>query len=159
GRSVRAAANQLGWPQGTVGTRLARGRALLSARLTRRGVSCPCGVLAAVLGGTATAAVPRALVAATVRAAGACGAAVGPQVSAVLEGGSGMRVSHGVKAVLVAAACVGLAALALPGPASPAAPVPRQETDPVKLELARLQGTWRLVAFEHRGEKTAADEV
>ena len=34
-----AVARQLGWPLGTVRTRIARGRDLLGARLTRRGVA------------------------------------------------------------------------------------------------------------------------
>ena len=39
GRTRQEAARQLGWPEGTVAGRLARGRAMLHKRLVRRGVS------------------------------------------------------------------------------------------------------------------------
>jgi RNA polymerase sigma-70 factor (ECF subfamily) len=69
GKAIKEAARQLGWPQGTLATRLARGRALLGQRLTRRGLACTAGGLAAALAGQAAAGVPRLLEAATVRAA------------------------------------------------------------------------------------------
>src|SRR5262249_23467048 len=39
GRTIKGAALELGWPQGTVATRLARGRALLARRLAERGLA------------------------------------------------------------------------------------------------------------------------
>jgi RNA polymerase sigma factor (sigma-70 family) len=54
GRTRTEAAGRLGWSEGTVASRLARGRALLADRLTRRGVAIPAAGLAAALG-TATA--------------------------------------------------------------------------------------------------------
>jgi uncharacterized protein (TIGR03067 family) len=69
-----------------------------------------------------------------------------------------MTMSHVLKAVLMVAACLGFVALA-PERTAPAAPVPKQEPDPVKLDLARLQGTWQMVGGEHRGEKLDPNEL
>jgi RNA polymerase sigma factor (sigma-70 family) len=77
GLTQQQAARHLGWPLGTVQSRLARGRQRLAARLTRRGVAPSAGVLAATLAtapAPARAAVPPALAEATIRAATAPGA-------------------------------------------------------------------------------------
>ena len=47
GLSYEQAAHQLGWPIGTVGSRIARARDLLRARLTRRGVTATTAALSA----------------------------------------------------------------------------------------------------------------
>src|SRR5437879_2586487 len=45
GRTRKEAARRLGWPEGTVATRLIRARALLAKRLTRQGVGLPAALL------------------------------------------------------------------------------------------------------------------
>jgi hypothetical protein len=49
GKAIKEATRQLGWPQGTVAGRLARGRKLLAKRLANRGVALTAGTLAAVM--------------------------------------------------------------------------------------------------------------
>ena len=70
GLTQEQAAHRLGWPAGTVRSRLARGRGRLQARLTRRGLAPSAGALAALLSAeTATAGVPAPLAEAVVRTA------------------------------------------------------------------------------------------
>jgi RNA polymerase sigma factor (sigma-70 family) len=169
GRSLKDAARQLGCPLGTVGTRLARGRALLAGRLARRGVSLPAGALAAAFAqGTASAALPPALVSSTVMAATAT--AAGPAAAAGVISAHVAALTEGVlKAMLlaklkIATACVvalstlGLAAswATQPGPAAtkqalaadalpgdrPAQAI-EKPAKPAQTDFRRLlQGTW-----------------
>jgi RNA polymerase sigma factor (sigma-70 family) len=70
GETRKEAARHLGLPEGTVGSRLARARALLAKRLTKRGVALSGGTLAAVLAQQgASAGVPMSVVASTIKAA------------------------------------------------------------------------------------------
>ena len=70
GMTRKEAARQLGIPEGSVASRLARARAMLAKRLTRRGVVFSGGSVAAVLSaGSASASAPPALVASTIKAA------------------------------------------------------------------------------------------
>jgi hypothetical protein len=70
GLTQEQAARQLGWPPGTVRSRLSRGRGRLQARLTRRGLAPSAAAAAALLHvEAATAGVPAALAEVTIRAA------------------------------------------------------------------------------------------
>jgi RNA polymerase sigma factor (sigma-70 family) len=95
GKSRREVAESLGLSAGTVSSRLARGRSLLAGRLARRGVTVTGGALAVALGRqTATAAIPRSLIASTVKAgilvlagqAVTTAGLVSPQVATLTEG-------------------------------------------------------------------------
>jgi RNA polymerase sigma factor (sigma-70 family) len=70
GKTRKQAARQLGWPEGTVAARIARGRALLGRRLTRRGITLSLGTLAVLVSeNAATAGMPAPLMATTIEAA------------------------------------------------------------------------------------------
>jgi hypothetical protein len=70
GKSHKAAARQLGWPQGTLSGRLVRARKMLAGRLARYGQAVSSGALAAVLSqNAASACVPTSWVSSTVKAA------------------------------------------------------------------------------------------
>ena len=69
-RTHKEAASQLGWPIGTVSSRLSRARSMLAKRLSRRGVSPSAGSLAVLLAQeSASAGMPTKLIGSTAQAA------------------------------------------------------------------------------------------
>lgn len=94
GKTIKEATRQLGWPQGTLAGRLARGRKLLAKRLAKRGVVLSAGSLATIVSqNAASAAVPTSLASSTVKAAAtiaagqATAAGAIPAKVAILTGG------------------------------------------------------------------------
>jgi RNA polymerase sigma factor (sigma-70 family) len=70
GQTRQQAAESLGWPEGTVAGRLARGRALLARRVAQRGLAPSVSVLATGFAeNAASASVPAALLSSTIKAA------------------------------------------------------------------------------------------
>jgi RNA polymerase sigma factor (sigma-70 family) len=70
GKTGKETARQLGWPEGTVSSRLARGRTMLAKRLTRHGLALSGGSVAAVFSqNAASASVPPSLASSTLKAA------------------------------------------------------------------------------------------
>jgi RNA polymerase sigma factor (sigma-70 family) len=111
GLTRKEAARRLGIPEGSVASRLARARALLARRLTRRGVVTSTGAVAAV--GTVMSA-PPALVASTIQAvrlvaAGRAAGVLPAQIATLTEGVVQAMFVTKIKGVLVVVLVAGLA--------------------------------------------------
>jgi RNA polymerase sigma factor (sigma-70 family) len=129
------AARQLGIPEGSVASRLARARAMLAKRLARRGIVLSGGPVAAALSAGPAAAAPPSLVAATIKAAnllaaGAAGgisAAVAALTEGVIRARSVTRIKSVLTVALAVAALAGAAGLFYPAQAAPAPKPPWEE--------------------------------
>jgi RNA polymerase sigma factor (sigma-70 family) len=93
GKTRKEVARQLGWPEGTVASRLARARARLAKRLAHYGLAVSAGLVGTLLPeGAAPAFVPTSLVVSTVKAASllaagqAAAGTIPAQVAALMEG-------------------------------------------------------------------------
>ena len=113
GITRREAARQLGIPEGSVASRLARAWVMLAKRLTQRGVVFSGGSVAAVLSGSASASAPPVLVASTIKAASLLAAwqtagVVSAKVAALTEGVVKAMFVTKIKSVLAVVLVVGL---------------------------------------------------
>jgi RNA polymerase sigma factor (sigma-70 family) len=174
GRSQEEAARLLGWTPGSVKGRLERGRKRLQERLARRGLTLS-AIFLAMLPGRAAAAVPAALARSTTRAALAFAA---DKASATgLASAGAVALTKGVltemSRIKITVSCVVLLATALAGSitglglrqadADQPAQTRRQEESPEQTRSSgkrrgdreRLQGSWKLVAMERGGQKSA----
>jgi len=165
GKTRAELARELGLAEGTVASRLARGRALLAARLSSRGVALSGTVLAAVLGqNVVTAGVPPTSLAATLAAVSelAIGGVVTSASSSaavalaeeVVRSASASKLSIVGTGVLGTALLVGAAGLALataqsdPPPAQvPSTPLTsaRVADVPSLTDREKLRGRWKAV--------------
>jgi hypothetical protein len=125
GKTRTEAARQMGVPEGTLAAWLARARAMLAKRLTRRGMALPASALtAALVQSTASAAVPDSLASSTIQAslllaAGqTVSAVVSTRVVALMEGvmkgmwATKLKMTTTVVLAVAAAAGLGSGALA-----------------------------------------------
>ena len=105
--TIEEAARHLGWPAGTVRSRLARGRERLRDRLTRRGLAPSSGMVPVV--GAAPAPLPGSLIKAAIGCAtNRAGAGAAPTAASILAEGVLMSMIQGkVRMTLVAAALLG----------------------------------------------------
>jgi RNA polymerase sigma factor (sigma-70 family) len=171
GRTRKEAARLLGLPEGTVASRLDRARGLLARHLSRAGVALSAGALAAALArDAASAAVPPALLAATVRSATAYAAgsaaagAVPAHVAALTEGMVNAMFLNRLKIAVVflavlAAAGIGVGGLSYGTPKGdrPALTVaPRQVAQAAGNGFQAARGRAE-VPQDRRPEKTAPD--
>jgi RNA polymerase sigma factor (sigma-70 family) len=160
GWTRKEAARQLGWREGTVASRLARGRALLARRLTRRGMAMSGGAVALALAETASAAVPAPLVRTTVQAAAlvAAGKAAGvvtPAAALMREVQKAMLLTKLKLAAVtvVVAAALGGGGLAYQAAAqAPGAGQPRSELDALRRENELLKLNLEVVLEKVRAQ-------
>ncbi|HYH68747.1 MAG TPA: RNA polymerase sigma factor [Urbifossiella sp.] len=117
GHTRKDAARQLGCPEGTVASRLARGRELLARRLAGRGLVVPGGCVATTLSHTAVAGVPPAVVAsainvATLVAAGKAAGVISGPVATLTQGVLKTMLLNKIMTTTVAVLALGLVAIA-----------------------------------------------
>ena len=167
GRPRREAARLLGATEGTLSSRLARGRALLAKRLTRCGVALSGGALTVALSeGAASAQVPAALVWSTAKAAAhvAAGRMMAGSTPAVLLMKGVMKAMLLKKLRLVVGAVVVLAALGAvgfgyqagsgPGAVQAAQPdKPRSEVEALRRENVLLKLNLEVVLEKVRAQE------
>jgi RND family efflux transporter MFP subunit len=151
-KTGKVAARQLKIPEGTLASRLRTGRLLLAKRLARHGLFLSVGALATALSPHATAAMPAALLANTVKAATliaagnvAASTLVSAKVTALMEGAQKTmlltKLKLGIVAILLAASA-GLGSMLLTATASlDVAGDPPKQMDPLlKLSPAERMG-------------------
>jgi RNA polymerase sigma factor (sigma-70 family) len=181
-KTVREAALHLGWPQGTVASRLARGRVLLARRLSRPGLAFSAGTVVTLLARNAMAAhMPAPLIGTTLKAAtliaAGCAAAdiVSAKVAALTEGVVKAMLLTKLKiatAILLVTATLaaGVATSTPEGQTQPSAPGTAQNaTAPAgqkaaptvkpKGDTETIQGRWKVAAFEIDGWNEPTEEL
>lgn len=181
GQTLKEAAGQIGCPEGTVASRLARGRAILAKRLTRPGFAVSSAALAAELShGAASAGVPATALLSTLKAVTlmAAGQALTASASSADVAGLTERVLKSMllnKFKMVALVLCGLIAIGFGGgwylhsveaqSDATGKPPAVAETGKKAAEAAenndseKLRGTWRVVSVETDGKKLDATEL
>jgi RNA polymerase sigma factor (sigma-70 family) len=179
GKTQKEAAQQLGWPPGTVSSRLARAKSILARRLTQRGLALSAGSLAILLSRQgASARVPASLLEGTIKAASlfALGrTATAGTISAQVEGLTRrvlktMLLSkiRNTLVVVLAVTCLGtgIVLLQIPSQAAdpPASPEKKEaagkEGDQAKAakDEDAIQGTWTVVRLDQVNHEPTDEE-
>jgi TIGR03009 family protein len=139
GKTYGEAARQLGWPAGTLSTRLTKAQELLRRRLARRGLGLTAGLLAAVMAEqSAAAAAPAGLVRGCVRTAGEVPARVAALTEAVLRAMLWTKVKVAGAVVLTAGVMVTGAGVFLRPGAEAEPPVAEEQPAPVQGEKEKV---------------------
>jgi len=168
GCTQQEAAQRLGWPLGTLQSRLARGRGRLRARLLRRGLAPSAGLLVAMVGPPGVSAMPAELIDPTARAAmafaaGSAPSAAIPAAAAALAKGvlkTMLMLKWKTAATLTAVSLLGagvfthLAPAARPWDVGAVAIRTRTATDDAqdKVDKDKLKGTWKAVSSVDDGQ-------
>src|SRR5713226_2374477 len=171
GKSIKDAARNLNWPQGTLAGRLARARALLAKRFARQGLVLSVGTLTALLSQQiASAGVPSSIIFSTVQAAGFAAAGFSPaglisaDVAALTKGVLKSMLLSKLKtatALFLTLGMIGLGGGAIsyslvageepkaqqeaPAAANKHVDADVSKEKPTRTDKEKLQGTWTLV--------------
>jgi RNA polymerase sigma factor (sigma-70 family) len=189
GKTLKDAAQQLGWPQGSLAGRLARGRKLLAKRLASRGAVLSAGSLATVVSqNAASACLPTGLMSSTVKAAVmiAAGQAtvagvVPAKVAALVEGVVTSMMLTKLKSVtavvfLIGTIGIGVAASRCDSHTAPfgqkqAQPEEKGEADqeprtgkngirnPGGSDKELLEGVWRVISLRFDGKEVPKEQM
>jgi RNA polymerase sigma factor (sigma-70 family) len=148
------AARVLGLAEGTLSSRLARGRDLLRRRLVRRGFTLTALAPGAVLTSGATAAVPAPLVSSTIRAvvAGGTSPAVAALAQGVLHTMFVAKWKWLIVFVVLAGGLAGSVSLVW------ALATAEKSAKNARPDKDRLQGSWQFVNVEMAGKKVEGEE-
>jgi RNA polymerase sigma factor (sigma-70 family) len=172
GKTIKIAAQQLGWPQGSLAGRLARGRKLLAKRLASRGVMLSAGSLAALVSqNVASAGVPTSLMSSTIKAATmiAAGQAsvaglVPAKVAALMEGMLKTTLINKLKTVTAIVLLLGLMASGAAVVTSQSAAA-QSEKSPISTQrdklssgATQLDGTWIVVDHLDNGRRVPSEK-
>ncbi|HEY7424040.1 MAG TPA: sigma-70 family RNA polymerase sigma factor [Gemmataceae bacterium] len=173
-RSIKEAARQLGWPQGTLAGRLARARMMLAKRLARRGLTVAGGTLAVLLSQQARSAfVPARIITGTIEAvrlfaagqvaSGLISAPVATLTEGVLKSMFLTKLKTATAVVVVTVASLTVLGGGLATTSMMAAPRTKEEKgdqvvpgrakaeekpDTAKTDLDLLQGVWSVISIE-----------
>ena len=163
GMTHRQAAEQLGWPVGTLSGRLSRARALLARRLSRRGLTLSVSSLAAMFAhDAASAGVPASLFTSTIRAVPRCAAGpasaaglVSPTVAALAEGVIRMMILSHLRLVVISV----VLALGLCGIAGAMVQLGRDGAGPGRIATAVPVAQRKEAAGQVKGSPTTDEET